>query len=24
LPANAICRGNPAVVTRQRVQKVTP
>ncbi|MEA7537950.1 colanic acid biosynthesis acetyltransferase WcaF, partial [Salmonella enterica subsp. enterica serovar Virginia] len=22
--ANAICRGNPAVVTRQRVQKVTP
>ncbi|EBX5442526.1 colanic acid biosynthesis acetyltransferase WcaF, partial [Salmonella enterica subsp. enterica serovar Kentucky] len=21
---NAICRGNPAVVTRQRVQKVTP
>ncbi|EAY6203681.1 colanic acid biosynthesis acetyltransferase WcaF, partial [Salmonella enterica subsp. enterica serovar Typhimurium] len=20
----AICRGNPAVVTRQRVQKVTP
>ncbi|EEE9431024.1 colanic acid biosynthesis acetyltransferase WcaF, partial [Salmonella enterica subsp. enterica serovar Agona] len=23
-PANAICRGNPAVVTRQRVQKVTP
>jgi putative colanic acid biosynthesis acetyltransferase WcaF len=24
LPANAICRGNPAVVTRERVEKVTP
>ena len=24
LPANMICRGNPAVVTRERVEKVTP
>ncbi|MBD5730375.1 colanic acid biosynthesis acetyltransferase WcaF, partial [Citrobacter freundii] len=24
LPANVICRGNPAVVTRERVEKVTP
>lgn len=24
LPANAVCRGNPAVVTRERVEKVTP
>lgn len=24
LPANAICRGNPAVVTRKRVENVTP
>ncbi|MEB0773463.1 colanic acid biosynthesis acetyltransferase WcaF [Citrobacter portucalensis] len=24
LPANVVCRGNPAVVTRERVEKVTP
>ena len=24
LPANTVCRGNPAVVTRKRVEKVTP